>query len=149
MKTEKLLMVSIIIFAIFAGILGIVNAIAFASATDDTCTSISKAWAETMMVLNIVMIFFAVVVIAFVTYELFKGSGREDVLKSTKEKEAPVAPVQAPKQYQPPTQPTKQYQPPTTYARRLPPSRVEDASSIADRPLAISRELTVANAYEL
>jgi hypothetical protein len=144
MESEKLLTVSIIIFAIFAGILAIVNTIAFASATDGTCSSINKAYAETMMVLNIVLIFLSVAVVAFMFYELFKKSGKKDLLEE-----------QAPKQAkQPVKQPVKQDEAPRyvqrqTMSKQLPQSKIEDASSIFDRPVAIREELAVAKAWNV
>lgn len=141
MDYGKTLKIAIIIFSVFVVVLGIVNAIAFASATDDTCNSINKAWAETMMVLNIVMIFMGVIVVAFVTYELFKGAGKEDLMNksktqsnkkitSRKSDDMMVDNKPIPKmnnQYQDPDEPS-----------------IRTAASIYDRGLTIDRELLVA-----
>lgn len=146
MDSEKILKVSIIIFAIFVIILGIINAISFSGATDNTCATISKAWAETMMVLNIVMIFIGTVIVVFVTYELFKKSGREDVSRKksggdegSKKRTVSTESKQSTYVEEP------SYQPVQTGGLR--PSRIQTSSSLYDRDLAISNELIAQQAY--
>lgn len=139
MNTDKLLKISIIIFSVIVIVMGIVNSIAFASATDGTCSSISKSWAETMLVLNIVLIFLAVVALFFTGYKLWKQAGIDDVMEKKQdkvEKSASVAPIQQ-------AQPVQQSQP-VMYNKKMETdmqNKITDASSIYSRSSLIDREL--------
>lgn len=78
--------VTAIILSVFASILGIMNAIAYSSATDGACSGISKAWTEVMLVLNIVLIFISVLVVVLVTIQWVHDSEKvpiEEKIKNT------------------------------------------------------------------
>lgn len=135
MEFEKFLMISVIIFAVFAMVLGIINAIAYGSATDGSCNSITKAWAETMLIINIVGIFLAVIVIALVCYQLFKHTGREDVTAQAAKKKTTKQPVEKKTSFE-------------YGAETIPIPKTETASTIYNRPEETRRLLNAAFAAE-
>ena len=133
----------VLILCAYCIAIGIMNTIAFSTATDGSCSGITKSYADVLMVLNIVLIFVSAIIGSLVFYQMLSQSGRTSTREKVVEMKSKSTEEKNIKTDKP--RPVVDKMP----VKNMDVYETRYTSQILDQPAVIDRELYSASAYSL